>query len=163
MRSTTCAATAAPDTQHYSVAGNLGSQAFALYVRAMLGDQTQAATAMVSEKAADLRQGVCPRARCRRGARIGVLWLVGRPEELAGGGQGDALIAERMTTTWRPRLRTTAIVRDAGGAGAEQRRDQTAGALMNKRRAELYRHPGEIVLLLALSAYAWSRRRARPR
>ncbi|MBA3395939.1 MAG: hypothetical protein H0T89_25130 [Deltaproteobacteria bacterium] len=156
-----------PDSSHpyYSEAGNLGSQAFALYVRAVLGDKdTQAATTLI----ANPKLPVYGKAFLARALAAGtgakdpaVGKLVAELATLASTATGaDALIDEPdgdLDGYMSSSLRTTAIV-----LGALVELDPKNAAIkplvrvvMAKRRASRYMDTQQnLYALLALTSYA---------
>ena len=156
-----------PDTSRptYDEIGNLGSQAFALYVRAMLGDKdTQGATAL----AANAKLPVYGKAYVARALAAGlgakdpaVTKLVGELGELAAAaGKAGALIDEPgrgLDAYMSSPLRTTAMVLDTL-VELDPRHDAIPAlvrAVMKHRRATPYLDTQEnLYSLLAFAGYA---------
>jgi uncharacterized protein YfaS (alpha-2-macroglobulin family) len=153
---------------HYNDTGNLGAQAFALYVRAVLGDKTaQAAASTMSANAASLPiYGVAFLARALA-AGLGpndpaVVKLVTELAELAtAAGKSEALISEPherdMWSYMSSSTRTTAAVLwalvelDPKNAAIKP----LVGVVMKNRRAIRYWDTqSNLYSLLALTAYA---------
>lgn len=152
----------------YAEVGNLGSQAFALYVRAVLGDKDpQAAATLVANPSLPIYGKAFAARALAAGTSANdpaVVELVGELAALANAATGaDALIQEpedkRMRAYMSSSMRTTAIVLaalvelDPGNAAIKP----LVRVLMAKRRATRYLDTQQnLYALLALTSYARS-------